>query len=158
MLNRATNISINTGQNPKADAIEKLFRIEVKDARKKSLLAGIFIGVLLIILIVISLVTFLWFNQEAVAERALDYVISGYMKDLFESFPDAYVSYNQQRILLVLDNFANAAAKHYVSDAEFKEIGKSVVFALRDKELTYHEIDDILAQMKEASNAGSFFD
>lgn len=157
-MNRATNININSGQNPKADAIEKLFRIELKDARKKSLIAGIFLGVLLSIFIVVGVVSLLWFNQDVVADKALDYIISGYMKDLFESFPDAYVSYNQQRILLVLDNFTNAAAKHYVSDAEFKEIGKSIVFALRDKELTYHEIDDILSQMKLASNDGSFFD
>ncbi len=140
------------------DAAEKLFNLELNKVRKKNILAGVFIGVLISILLILAFGSILWFNQEIVAEKALDYIISGYLHDLFESFPNAYVSYNQPRILLILDNFTNAAAKHYVSDAEFKEIGKSVVFALRDKELTYQEIDDILSKMKQASNAGSFFD
>jgi len=140
------------------DAAEKLFNLELNKVRKKNILAGVFIGVLISILLILALGSVLWFNQDTVAEKALDYIISGYMKDLFESFPDAYVSNNQHKILPILDNFTNAAAKNFVSEAEFKEIGKSVVFALRDKELTYHEIDDILAQMKQASNAGSFFD
>lgn len=140
------------------DAAEKLFNLELNKVRKKNILAGVFIGVLISILLILALGSVLWFNQDVVAEKALAYIISGYMNDLFESFPNAYFSYNQHKILPILDNFTNAAAKHYVSDAEFKEIGKSVVFALRDKELTYHEIDDILSKMKQASNAGSFFD
>ena len=146
----------NRISNP--DAVQRLFKIELKQVRRRSILLGVFIGVLASILLLFSLGSIIWFNQDAVAEKALDYIISGYMKDLFESFPDAYVSNNQHKILPILDNFTNAAAKNFVSEAEFKEIGKSVVFALRDKELTYHEIDDILSKMKQASNAGSFFD
>jgi len=157
-LNRISNPHRSTNREYKADAIEKLFRIELNQTRKKSLIVGVLLGFLLTVMLIIGLGSILWFNQDVVAEKALDYIISGYMKDLFESFPDAYVSNNQHKILPILDNFTNAAAKNFVSEAEFKEIGKSVVFALRDKELTYHEIDDLLAKMKQASNAGSFFD
>jgi len=157
-LNRISNPHRSTNREYKADAIEKLFRIELNQTRKKSLIVGVLLGFLLTVMLIIGLGSILWFNQDAVAEKALDYIISGYMNDLFESFPNAYVSYNQPRILLILDNFTNAAAKHYVSAAEFKEIGRSVIFALKDKELTYHEIDDILSKMKRASSAGSFFD
>lgn len=151
-----SNISVPRNFNP--DDIQKLFRIEFEQAKRKSLLYGMLLGVLLFCVIIAAFASILWLNQDVVAEKALDYVISGYMKDLFESFPDAYVSHNQQKILLILDKFTNAAAKKNVSEAEFKEIGKSIIFALRDKELTYHEIDKILSQMKRASNAGAYFD
>ena len=100
---------------------------------------------------------FLWFNQDKIAEKALDYIVHNYMKELFAAFPDAYVSNNQHKILPILDEFTNATASREVSEAEFKEIGKSIIMALKDKELTYHEIDEILLKMKRASKKGSDF-
>ncbi|MCH8956004.1 hypothetical protein IIA28_11920 [candidate division KSB1 bacterium] len=153
-----SDVNVNRPRKFHPDDIQKLFRIELKQAKRKSLLYGMLLGVLLFCLTIAGFASMLWLNKEAVAEKALDYVISGYLTDLFESFPDAYVSYNQHKILPILDKFTNAAAKKYVSEAEFKEIGKSLIFALKDKELTYHEIDEILSQMKRASSAGAYFD
>lgn len=141
-----------------SDAAEKLFNLELNKVRKKNILAGVFIGVLISILLILALGSVLWFNQDIVAEKALEYVVSGYLTELFESFPNAYVTYNQHKILPILDGFTNAAARHHVSNREFREIGKSVITALSDKKLTYHEIDAILSNMKAASGKGNNFD
>lgn len=115
------------------------------------------LGILLCVIAIFNFSLFLWLNQDTVAEKALDYIVNNYMKELFASFPDAYVSNNQHKILPILDEFTNAAASEKVSEAEFKEIGKSIIMALKDKELTYHEIDEILLKMKHASRKGSDF-
>lgn len=139
------------------EAYEKLFGIEKRQIRKKSLLQGLLLGVLLFILLISGFGFALWLNQEEVAELALDYLVSGYMQDLFATFPDAYVSKNQHKIMPILDEFTNAAAAKKVTEGEFKHIGKRLILALKDKRLTYHEITDILTQMKTASKSGYNF-
>ncbi len=152
-----TNFDLGPNQSVKLEAVQKLFRIELHRVRKISLIQGMLLGILIFVFILIILGFFLWYHQDTIAEKALDYIVSSYMKDLFASFPDAYVSYNQHKILPILDEFTNAAAAQKVSEAEFKEIGKSLILALKDKELTYHEIDDILLKMKNAAKKGNYF-
>ena len=67
------------------------------------------------------------------------------------------MSHNQHKILPILDKFANAAATKKVTDSEFKYIGKNIIAALKDKQLTYHEITDILTKMQTASKSGYNF-
>jgi hypothetical protein len=148
----------HTTQNVNSKAVQKLFQIELHRVRKKSLFQGIFLGMLIFVFILSGLGFFLWSHQEKIAESALDYIVTGYLKELFANFPDAYVSYNQHKILPILDEFTNAAAAQRVSEAEFREIGRSLIRALKDKKLTYDELDELLAKMKRAAKRGDYFD
>lgn len=154
---KSNQLDFLTDQYSNPEAVKKLFQIELKRVRKKTLTQGILLGVLICVLIVFSFGFFLWLHQDKIAEKALEYIVSSYMIELFSTFPDAYVSFNQHKIIPILDEFTNAAANKKVSEAEFREIGKSLIRALKDKKLTYHEIDAILAKMKRASKRGSFF-
>ena len=147
----------NVSQNTSKEAYEKLFGIEKRMIRKRTLLQGVLLGVLLVFLLISAFGFLLWMNQDEVAELALDYMVSGYMQDLFETFPDAYVSRNQHKIMPILDGFTNAAAAKKVTEGEFKYIGRTLILALQDRQLTYHEINDILTKMQTASKSGYNF-
>ena len=67
------------------------------------------------------------------------------------------MSNKQHKILPNLDKFTNAADAKKVTGAEFKYIGKNIIAALKDKELTYHEITDILTKMETATKSGYNF-
>jgi hypothetical protein len=155
---KSNQLDFLTEQSSNPEAVKKLFQIEVKRVRKKTLTQGILVGVLISVLVVFSVGLFLWLNQDKIAEKALEYIVSSYMSELFSTFPDAYVSFNQHKIIPILDEFTNAAANKKVSESEFREIGRSLIRALKDKKLTYHEIDAILEKMKSASKRGRYFD
>ncbi|TDI84433.1 MAG: hypothetical protein E2O79_03450 [Caldithrix sp.] len=139
------------------DAYEKLFQIEKKQIKRRSLLTGIALGMLIFLLLLSGLALTAWTNQAKIAEAALEYLADNYLQDLFATFPDGYMSHNQHKVLPILDKFTNAAAAKKVTGAEFKYIGKNIIAALKDKELTYHEITDILTNMQTASKSGYNF-
>ena len=139
------------------DAYEKLFQIEKKQIKRRSLLLGIALGMLVFLMLLGGLGIAAWANQDKIAESSLEYLADNYLQDLFATFPDGYVSHNQHKILPILDKFTNAAAAKKVTSAEFKYIGKNLIAALKDKELTYHEITDILTSMQTASSSGYNF-
>ena len=143
--------------NMNHDAYEKLFQIEKKQIKRRSLLQGIALGMLIFLLLLGGLAFTAWTNQEKISEAALQYLADNYLQDLFATFPDGYVSNNQHKILPILDKFANAAAAKKVTGAEFKYIGKNIIAALKDKKLTYHEITDILTKMETAAKRGYNF-
>ena len=92
------------------DAYEKLFRIEKKQIKRRSLLQGIALGMLIFLLLLSGLALTAWANQDKIAEASLQYLADNYLQDLFATFPDGYVSHNQHKILPILDKFTNAAA------------------------------------------------
>ncbi len=139
------------------DAYKKLFRIEKKQIKRRSLLQGIALGMLIFLLLLSGLAFTAWANQDKISEAALQYLADNYLQDLFATFPDGYMSHNQHKILPILDKFANAAAAKKVTGSEFKYIGKRIIAALKDKELTYHEITEILTKMQTASKSGYNF-
>ena len=139
------------------DAYEKLFQVEKKQIKRRSLLQGIALGMLIFLLLLSGLALTAWTNQDKIAEASLEYLADNYLQDLFATFPDGYVSHNQHKILPILDKFTNAAAAKKVTGSEFKYIGKRIIAALKDKELTYHEITDILTQMETAAKSGYNF-
>lgn len=143
--------------NMNQDAYEKLFHIEKKQIKRRSLLTGIALGMLIFLLLLSGLALTAWTNQDKIAEAALEYLADNYLQDLFATFPDGYMSHNQHKVLPILDKFTNAAAAKKVTGAEFKYIGKNIIAALKDKELTYHEITDILTNMQTASKSGYNF-
>ena len=131
------------------------YQIELYSAKRKSLLTGLIVGFLLSLVLISSSALFLWLNKETVMEKTLDHIASHYMKELFSTFPDGYVSNNQHKILPILDAFTNAAAAKKVSEKEFKKIGKFLMLSLKDKKLTYEELTNILAKMENASKRGN---
>lgn len=139
------------------DAYEKLFQIEKKQIKRRSLLTGIALGMLIFLLLLSGIALTAWTNQDKIAEASLEYLADNYLQDLFATFPDGYMSHNQHKVLPILDKFTNAAAAKKVTGAEFKYIGKNIIAALKDKELTYHEITDILTNMQTASKSGYNF-
>ena len=143
--------------NMNQDAYEKLLQIEKKQIKRRSLLTGIALGMLIFLLLLSGLALTAWTNQDKIAEAALEYLADNYLQDLFATFPDGYMSHNQHKVLPILDKFTNAAAAKKVTGAEFKYIGKNIIAALKDKELTYHEITDILTNMQTASKSGYNF-
>ena len=143
--------------NMNQDAYEKLFQIEKKQIKRRSLLTGIALGMLIFLLLLSGLALTACTNQDKIAEAALEYLADNYLQDLFATFPDGYMSHNQHKVLPILDKFTNAAAAKKVTGAEFKYIGKNIIAALKDKELTYHEITDILTNMQTASKSGYNF-
>lgn len=140
------------------DAYEKLFQIEKKQIKRRVLLQGIALGMLIFLLLLGGLVFTVWANQDKIAEASLQYLADNYLQDLFATFPDGYVSHNQHKILPILDKFTNAAAAKKVTGAEFKYIGKNIIAALKDKQMTYDELTDILTLMKRASKRGDNLD
>jgi len=147
-MRRTANANMNM------NAYEKLYGIEKNQIRKKSIWQGILIGFLASWLFLGGLVFVAWLNQDNITEAALEYLVNNYMRELFESFPDAYVSNNQHKIMPILDNFANSAAAKRVTPAEFKVIGKTVIGSLKDKKLTYEEITNILNLMDKSCERG----
>ena len=145
---QAGNANIN------ANAYEKLYGIEKKQIKRRSRLQGILIGFLATWLLLGGLIFIGWLNQDNITEAALEYLVNNYMRELFESFPDAYVSNNQHKIMPILDNFTNSAAAKRVTPAEFKVIGKALINSLKDKKLTYEEITNVLNLMDKSCKRG----
>ncbi len=136
------------------NAYDKLYGIEKNQIRRKSRWQGILIGFFASWLSLGSLVFIGWLNKDNITEASLEYLVNNYMGELFQSFPDAYVSNNQHKIMPILDSFANSAAAKRVTSAEFKVIGKNLIGALKDKKLTYEEITNVLALMDKSCKRG----
>jgi len=131
--------------------VKKLLRVEGNEMKRLGLIQGFLGGVLVCFLLLILAGAFIWKNPEIVAEKALDYVVSNYLQDLFKGFPDAYVSRHRNEIHIILDDFTNAAAANKISQRHYKSIGKSLLSAMSDKKITWHEMDGVLALLKKAA-------
>ena len=133
------------------DHYKKSLRVEKKLAKKqgfrKGLLVGIFIPILLFSVIVITLI----FSKPFAEQKIAEFILSRAMSELFSSFPDAYFSYNREKVIDIFDSFTNAASKNKISSTEFNRIGKQFLASVTDKQLTYKELDRILAMMQKAS-------
>jgi len=131
--------------------IEKLVEIERKAAYHSGLFRGILLGVGTIWLIAIMAVVIVVINKETFLNGAVNFVLGNVMEDVFQSFPDGYWTRNSKRIVPILDQFTNAASEHKISNSEYKKISRAVMYALKDRRLTYQEIENILKLLKDAS-------
>ncbi len=130
------------------EALEKLKRIELKLSKRRGFRQGFLAGffTFYILIGITALVTYA--NKGKVLEKVLATFVTDFVEDIFKSFPDAYFSFNRERIINVFDDFTNAAADNQISKEEFKEVARKMMVALQDKELTYQEIGEILTIME----------
>lgn len=135
----------------KTDHMERAMAIEKEMARRrgfrKGLLVGFFIPVIMLSVLVITVVL----SRSYIEKKAGEMVVSKAMSELFSSFPDAYFTHNREKVIEVFDKFTNAASNHQINSAEFSGIGRQFLGAVKDKQLTYAELDEILAKMAQAS-------
>ena len=89
---------------------------------------------------------------EPLKEKLLNDVISGTMEQIFASFPDAYFTNNKDHIMKVLDDFTNATDAHRVSKASYKHLGRMIMGDLRDKRLTYRELNELVDQLEKMAH------
>ena len=74
------------------------------------------------------------------------------MEQIFASFPDAYFTNNKDRIMNVLDDFTNATEAHRVSKESYKRLGRMIMRDLRDKKLTYKELNGLVDQLNKMAH------
>ena len=134
------------------DKIEKLLVIEKRISFKKGYKIGFLAGFAsLISITLIASLVFLLFG-EPLKEKLLNDVISGTMEQIFASFPDAYFTNNKDRIMNVLDDFTNATDAHRVSKESYKRLGRMIMRDLRDKKLTYKELNGLVDQLNKMAH------
>lgn len=130
------------------DALEKLKRIELKLSKRKGFRQGFLAGFLSLYVLIGGTALIIYANNGKVLEKVIASFVTDFVEDIFKSFPDAYFSFNRERIIEVFDDFTNAAADNQISKDEFKEVARTIMAALHDKELTYQEIGEILTIME----------
>ena len=129
----------------------RLLELEKKLAWRKGFWRG-----LLVCLLVVSALTaaggfYIWANRMQVLEWVVSNFLLDIAREVFASFPDAYMTLNRDHALEVLDEFTNAVAADKVTRTEFAELGRDIFAALRDKQLTYQEVNGFLERMHAAS-------
>jgi len=133
-------------------AVQILVSIEKKALRKKffrlGFLAGF--GFLLWLLVLGGLV--LWANRDSVVKGAIDIAAQGFVEEVFQSFPEAYMTLNKERIIPLLDDFTNLAQANRIPRSVYRRVGVLVVSALRDKKLTYRELNAIFDYIEQVVN------
>ena len=150
-VNEKQQFQVKKGINE--EALRKLTAIEVKQAKRQGLLAGFLSVIFLLVFISIALSVYFWFNKEQVVEKVIDITVLRLLEDVAQTFPDGYMTRNGDRVLDVFDKFVNAAAANKVSKNSYKIIAKSIMVALNDRKLNYHEINNIVNQMERAANS-----
>ncbi len=131
---------------------KKVLQLERKLAFRRGFWRGVAIGLLVPVLLVFALGVGLYTNRAAVVPWMVDTFMIDYIEDLFAGFPDAYMSFNRDRVLEALDNFTNAVAAKKVDRADFRRIGRLFFSIVKDKKITYQEMDQVLNALNEAAH------
>ncbi len=136
---------------PSAKLQEKVLQIEKKMAFRSGLWRGIAIGFFIPILLMLMALSIAYAKREALMEWAMDRYVIRYAEDLFAGFPDAYMSYNRDRVFETLDTFTNAVADKKVDRHDFARIGKLVFSIIEDKRISYEEMEKLLTALNKAA-------
>ncbi|MDQ7054813.1 MAG: hypothetical protein Q9P14_18710 [candidate division KSB1 bacterium] len=128
-----------------------MLQIEKKMAFRSGLWRGIAIGFFIPILLLLMALSIAYAKREALMEWAMDRYVIRYAEDLFAGFPDAYMSYNRDRVFETLDNFTNAVADKKVDRHDFARIGKLVLSIIEDKRISYEEMEQLLTALNKAA-------
>ena len=134
------------------EKLNRYIQAERQAAQKKGFFRGLLVGILIPILMISVLVITGLFLRKDIEQWIGEYLMGTVMTQVFTAFPDAYFTLNRERVISILDDFTNAASKHKISNGEFRQIGRKFLDALKDRQLTYAELDDILALMKKAAH------
>ncbi len=149
MTNSNTRTSLETLRN--REDVEKLLELEKKIAHKSGFWRGVLVGFAGIWALIFFILIFLVINKETLINQSADFVVSHVMEGIFQAFPDGYWTKNHDKIVPILDRFTNAAADHKISKAEYGRISRRILYALKDRRLTYQELENILDLLNEAS-------
>ena len=141
----------NTSISEYPKPFEKLITVEVKYAKRRSFIKGFLCGIIFVVILNFLGAFYVWLNRDKMMDKALTLTAPKLMESIFKAFPDAYVSYNKEKVLNTFDNFTNSVAANRISQAEFRAVGRKVVLALKDRRFTYKEIDGILGTMNSAA-------
>ena len=129
----------------------KLLELETALARRKGFWQGMLVSLLLMASLAGTGALYVWTHPLQVLEWAAGYFLLDAAREVFASFPDAYMTLNRDHALAVLDEFTNAVAADKVSRAEFSQLGQTIFSALKDKQLTYQAVNGFLDIMHQAS-------
>ncbi len=135
---------------PNENHVQRLIGIEKAAAQKTGFRRGLVVGIFIPVLLFSTLIICLILSRNYVEKKIGEYVVSSVLTEVFTAFPDAYFTYNREKVISILDDFTNAASNHKISSSEFSGLGHQVLNALKDKTLTYEELDLILDKMQNA--------
>ena len=131
----------------------KILELEKSLAGRRGFWKGLATGFLVVVLLLAGVGVFIWQNPTAVVEFVAGHFLMDYAENLFSGFPDAYMTYNRERVLKVLDEFTNAMAAERVSRDDFRAIFREILGDLRDQRLTYQELEALLQHLEQAAHA-----
>ena len=134
---------------------EKLLAIERRAAHRSGFWKGLLLGLGSFWLIAAIGIAILVVNKESLMNESANLVMGGIMKDVFESFPDGYWTYNQDKIIPILDRFTNAAADHKISRSNYRKISRAIMYSLKDRRLTYKELENLLDLLNKVAASGT---
>ncbi len=138
-------------EQPPAAFQDKVLQLERKMAFRAGLWRGLAIGIVTPILLLFMALSIAYVKREAIMEWVVDRYVIQYVEDLFAGFPEAYMSYNRDRVFETLDNFTNAVADKKVDRHDFARIGKLVFSIIDDKRITYEEMEKLLTALNKAA-------
>ena len=130
---------------------KKLLDAEVGIIKKRVFVRGLLTGMLAAFLLLGAIGGYLWTNRMQYAASAAQYVAGDFLWNLFRYFPDGYVSKNREKFVDTLDQFTNAISFGKITKDDFQALSATIMEGIRDRKLTYQEIDAILQQMNEAA-------
>jgi hypothetical protein len=131
----------------------KILELEKSLAGRRGFWKGLATGFLVIVLLLAGFGMLIWQNPTGVVEFVAGHFLMGYAENLFAGFPDAYMTYNRDRVLQVLDDFTNAMAAQRISREDFRAIFRQFLAALQDQRLTYQELEALLQHLEQAAHA-----
>ena len=129
----------------------KILEIERNLAGRRGFWKGLMAGVAAIMLLAGVMGFIVWQNQAATLEFVAEHFLMDYAESIFAGFPDAYMTNNRERVIQTLDDFTNAMQYQRVSQDDFRDIARQIFAALKDRRLTYQEMDELLASLQKAA-------
>ena len=138
-------------QTMNMDKVDTLLELERTLALRRGFWRGLLAGMLVILIFIGAAGFYVYTHQVQVLEFASNVFLQDVVEGIFRAFPDAYMTNRREFVLEVLDQFTNAVAADKVSRMEFSDIGRAIFAALRDRQLTYQEVDGVFELMRQAS-------
>ena len=135
-----------------ASQLEKLLKVEKRMSFRAGVKVGFLGGFISVLLLFVLLSSIAFLFRKPLQKKFLNSVVSSTAEQIFTSFPDGYYTHNRERVMQALDDFANAAADHRLTKADYSRIAQMVIRDLQDKRLTYQELTDLVNQISEISN------
>ena len=130
--------------------IEIFKKIERKEIKKKGFWIGFWVGFFITYFIIGFIFLLVWVNFDKVVQPTVKMFLTKQLEDVVDAIPESYVTRNKEKVLDVLDKFANGAEKNKITKSEFNNIAVITLTSFKDKKLTYKEIDSILKSMEDA--------